>query len=82
MHDTAYLSVMCCKEHIARQTDYRLRVKRIRHWLRMDLGLFVLWELWLVVGTFLLSSETQNSKYGTKQLPTELYAQANGEGGK
>lgn len=35
-----------------------------------------------MVGTFLLSSETQSSKYGTKQLPTELYVQANGEGGK
>lgn len=52
------------------------------HQIGMDLYLFVLWGLRLVVGTFLLSSERQNSKYGTKQLPTELYAPANGEGGK
>lgn len=68
---------MCCRElcSILRRTDYRLRVKLICHQIVMDLCLFVLLGLRLVVSTFLLSSERQNSKYGTKRLPTELYAQ-------
>lgn len=52
------------------------------HQFGSDLRLFALWGLRLVVGTFLLSSERQSSKYGSEQLPTESYAPANGEGGK
>lgn len=49
----------------------------------MDFGVYLFYGgLRLVVGTFLLGNERQNSKYGTKQLATELYAPANGEGGK
>ena len=81
---SAFSSKHRCRELIAasRRTDYRSRVKSICRHTGMDLCLFVLWGLRLVVGTFLLSSERQNSKYGPKRLPTELYAPANGEGGK
>lgn len=41
--------------------------------IRWGWALFVLWGLRFVVSTFLLSSERQSSKYGTKQLPTEFY---------
>lgn len=76
---------MICDERTELQailrSDCRLRVKLMCHHIGMDLCLFVLWRLRLVVGTFLLSREGQSSRFGTKQLPTELYAPANGEGG-